>query len=112
MVAKLHFVAVVRAGGELALAIGSHFVYTYIMGKSTVSVHKKKIGRPATGHDPAVTVRIPAGVLEAVGKWAERNGYSRSSAIALLVDLGLATVGTKRGSSLFEAMFGTKPKPD
>jgi hypothetical protein len=60
--------------------------------QSRHSVHKKprkKMGRPATGHDPAVTVRIPQEVLDEVLRWAKKHGYSRSTAIAGLVERGL-----------------------
>jgi hypothetical protein len=59
------------------------------MARSTLSVHKKKMGRPATGHDPAVTVRIPADVLKEVQRWARASKLSRSAAIAALVKRGL-----------------------
>jgi hypothetical protein len=59
------------------------------MAKS-IKVHQKKRGRPATGRDPAVTVRISAPVLAAAQEWAKGEGIeSRSSAIARLVELGL-----------------------
>jgi hypothetical protein len=59
------------------------------MAKSKHTVHKKKMGRPATGHDPAVTVRIPAAMLAKVEKWAKANGCSRSTAVAAMVERGL-----------------------
>jgi hypothetical protein len=65
--------------------------------KTSISVLKKKRGRgrPATGHDPSVTVRIPAAVLDAAVKWGEREGLSRAKAIARLVELGLTVKGRK-----------------
>ena len=86
----------VRAGGKFALVTGSPFMYTRSMAMSTLTVHKKKIGRPATGHDPAVTVRIPAEVLKKVEKWAKANGFSRSAAIAFFLELGFDTAIAKR----------------
>jgi hypothetical protein len=61
------------------------------MGKS-IKVHQKKRGRPATGRDPAVTIRLPKEVLDAVEEWAARQDDSpaRSPAIARLVELGLS----------------------
>jgi hypothetical protein len=62
------------------------------MAKS-ISVNKKKKGRgrPATGHDPAVAVRLPKPVISAVDKWATHNDIkSRSEAFRLLVGYGLA----------------------
>jgi CopG-like RHH_1 or ribbon-helix-helix domain, RHH_5 len=87
---------VVRAGGKFPLVIGPPFMYTRYMAMSTLTVHKKKIGRPATGHDPAVTVRIPAEVLKKIEKWAKANGFSRSAAIAFFVQLGFDTAKAKR----------------
>ena len=37
-----------------------------------------------------VSARLPHPVAEAVEKWAESNGMTRSSAICRLVELGLA----------------------
>ena len=59
---------------------------------SRVSARKKsikKMGRPATGHDPSVSVRIPQEVLDQVMSWAEKNDCSRSTAIVGLLELGL-----------------------
>ncbi len=54
---------------------------------------KKKIGRPATGRDPAVTVRIPPKVLSAVLRWGKRHDYNRSVAIVGLIQRGLKSCG-------------------
>jgi len=62
------------------------------MAKS-ISVNRKKKGRgrPATGHDPAVAVRLPKQVISAVDKWATHNEIkSRSEAFRLLLGYGLA----------------------
>jgi hypothetical protein len=87
---------VVRAGGELALAIGLHFWYTKCMKRSRHSVHqkpKKKMGRPATGRDPAVTVRIPPDMLDEIERWAKANGCSRSAAVVAMIGRGLKQAG-------------------
>jgi hypothetical protein len=68
-------------------------MYTRSMAKSKHTVHKKKMGRPATGHDPAVTVRIPAETLAKVEKWAKANKCSRSTAVAVMVERGLKQAG-------------------
>ena len=70
--------------------------------RKSIKVHQKKRGRPATGRDPAVTIRLPKEVLDAVEAWAARQGDTpaRSPAIARLVELGLAVKTTsKRPSS-------------
>jgi hypothetical protein len=61
------------------------------MGKSIKVHQKRKRGRPATGRDPAVTIRLPQEVLDAVEVWAARqdDAPARSPAIARLVELGL-----------------------
>jgi hypothetical protein len=53
---------------------------------------KKKMGRPATGHDPSVSLRIPQAVLDQVMRWAEKNDHSRSTAIVGLIERGLASL--------------------
>ncbi len=86
-------------------------MYTNAMAKSTLSVPKKKMGRPATGHDPSVTVRLPVDTLTQVEKWAENNGYSRSATVALAVELGMTilTAPAKPGRA---AKRRGKPKAD
>jgi hypothetical protein len=71
-------------------------MYTSRMAKSTLSVNKKKMGRPATGHDPVMSARIPGEMIEAVEKWAADNGCSRSQAVAIMIEAGLAAIATKR----------------
>ena len=58
------------------------------MAKS-ISVIQKKRGRPATGVDPMLSLRLPAERIEAIDAWAEKEGVSRSEAIRLLIDRGL-----------------------
>jgi hypothetical protein len=63
-------------------------------GKPTsISVHKKKkrkVGRPATGHDPAITIRLPKAVLSAATAWGKQEGIvSRSETVGRLIVLGL-----------------------
>ena len=51
---------------------------------------KKKRGRPATGHDPVVRVRMSIEKQAEVLAWGERNGVETfSSAIRHLIDEGL-----------------------
>jgi hypothetical protein len=62
------------------------------MTTSTLSVNKKarkKMGRPATGHDPVVAARIPIEVIRQIQRWAKANKCSRSAAITALVKRGL-----------------------
>jgi Ribbon-helix-helix protein, copG family len=46
---------------------------------------KKKRGRPATGQDPIVGLRLPKAEIASLDKWAKANGYTRSEAIRLLI---------------------------
>jgi Ribbon-helix-helix protein, copG family len=51
---------------------------------------KKKRGRPATGRDPVMTVRLPPELVESMDRWAKENGYpDRSSAIRALIERGM-----------------------
>lgn len=48
----------------------------------SISVPQKKRGRPATGHDPHVTTRLPHLVLAALDKYVESGGAkTRTEAI-------------------------------
>jgi hypothetical protein len=68
------------------------------MAKSTISVNKKRgRGRPATGHDKAVAVRLPEEVLARVDAWAADNEASRSDALRVLIERGLDAPAPKRG---------------
>jgi hypothetical protein len=59
--------------------------------KKSITVHQKPRGRPATGRDPAVTIRLPEDVLASVEHWAmsQKDQPPRSQAIRRLVELGL-----------------------
>jgi len=58
------------------------------MAKS-IKVNQKRRGRPATGRDTAVAVRLPDATLTAVDRWAISNKANRSEAIRRLVEAGL-----------------------
>jgi hypothetical protein len=79
----------VLAGASPRLA----FTLNVIMAKS-ISVKRKKPGRPATGTEPLYGVRIADELMGRIEKWAKDNSASRSEAIRRLVELGL-TVKTK-----------------
>ena len=58
---------------------------------------KPKRGRPATGRDPFVGIRLPATLIESIQAWSEKNdAASRSEAIRRLVELGLEIKTTTR----------------
>jgi len=58
--------------------------------ETTNSGPRKSAGRPATGCDPAVKVRMPPDVIESIERWASKfQDLDRSAAIRALVQLGL-----------------------
>jgi hypothetical protein len=87
-------------GEDGRLPLGLHFWYTVNM-KTSITVHQKPRGRPATGRDPAVTIRLPEAVLASVEHWAmsQKDQPPRSQAIRRLVELGLTVKSRVRSSS-------------
>jgi hypothetical protein len=66
------------------------------MAKS-ISVKRKKRGRPATGTDPFVGVRLPPALINTIDAWGKRQGTaSRSEAIRALIERGLVDVQPPR----------------
>jgi len=64
------------------------------MKRSITEIQKRGRGRPATGHDPSITSRIPEEIVAAVDKWAAKNDApTRAEAIRRLVELGLKAKG-------------------
>jgi hypothetical protein len=65
------------------------------VAKSITVKHKpKKPGRPATGHDPFVGIRLPQVLIDQIETWSKTNDAdSRSSAIRRLVEIGLKAKG-------------------
>jgi hypothetical protein len=57
--------------------------------KSIKVIQKKKRGRPATGRDPVMAIRLPEKLRVAVDHWAADKKITRSEAIRLLIDRGL-----------------------
>jgi hypothetical protein len=54
------------------------------------SAVKPKRGRPATGRDPFVGIRLPAPLIEEIKSWAAANeANSRSEAVRRLIEIGL-----------------------
>jgi len=58
----------------------------------SITVKRKKRGRPATGQTPFVGVRLSTTLTDQVDDWAAKNngGLSRSEAIRRLVEIGLS----------------------
>ena len=56
----------------------------------TVVPKPKRGGRPATGRDPLVQLRMPADLIQAIDRFAGKFAdLSRSQAIRALIELGL-----------------------
>jgi hypothetical protein len=64
------------------------------MSKSSIEkvLPKKKPGRPATGRDPVLTIRLPLALRSAIEIWAkkQKDKPSRSEAIRRLIEFALA----------------------
>jgi hypothetical protein len=58
------------------------------MSKS-IAVKPKKRGRPATGKDPLIGVRIRPPLVVQIDQWAADNQLSRSEAIRRLIEKAL-----------------------
>jgi hypothetical protein len=57
--------------------------------KSTIKVIPKRRGRPATGKDPLISLRVPPELKKAIEDWAKREKIKRSEAIRRFVEEGL-----------------------
>jgi hypothetical protein len=62
------------------------------MGKKPISVIRKKRGRPPTGQDPVLAVRLSPPLRSEIENWAKRQNDkpSRSEAIRRLIEFALA----------------------
>ena len=55
----------------------------------SITAHRKKRGRPATGRDLSIAVRFPPDAVAAIEAWGEKQDVTRSEAIRRLVEAGL-----------------------
>src|ERR1700730_1371486 len=76
-----------------------------------VNEKRRRPGRPATGTDPAVAVRLPPEVLAAVDQWAKSQTESRSEAIRRLVEHGLRVVRANAQVDANRAAHAAKTTP-
>jgi hypothetical protein len=68
------------------------------MAKSiSVDKNKRGRGRPATGRDPAASLRLPEASLAKVDRLAASWETTRSDALCRLVELGLTAAGKGGG---------------
>jgi metal-responsive CopG/Arc/MetJ family transcriptional regulator len=63
------------------------------MAQKSIPVTQKKRGRPATGQDPVLTIRLPLTLRSAIETWAnkQKDKLSRSEAIRRLIEFALET---------------------
>jgi hypothetical protein len=69
------------------------------MAVSNKNLPKKRMGRPATGQDPHISLRLPVEMIAAADAWAAQqpDKPSRSKALRRLIDLGMKVpTGRKR----------------
>jgi len=58
---------------------------------------KAKLGRPTViAADVQAGMRLPAPLVEAIDRWADDNGVSRSEAMRRLIELGLQAKGKRK----------------
>jgi Ribbon-helix-helix protein, copG family len=50
---------------------------------------KRGRGRPATGRDPMIGLRLPKDEIARLDEWAKTNGCTRSEAIRVLIERAL-----------------------
>lgn len=67
------------------------------MPKSIKVDQKRQRGRPATGRDPVVSVRVPEQTLSELDDWAEKRGVGRAEAIRTLLEDGLRCYDLAKG---------------
>jgi metal-responsive CopG/Arc/MetJ family transcriptional regulator len=60
---------------------------------------EKRRGRPATGMDPVIGVRLPSGLVERLDQHARIQTISRSEAIRRFIELGLAAAKGAGGAN-------------
>jgi hypothetical protein len=82
-----HGWSVPRLDGEPCNVYG--FCHTIISMLRSIVVTRKKIGRPPTGFDLAVAIRIPQEMLGRLDREARKSGISRSELVRRLIQRGL-----------------------
>ena len=70
---------------------------TYFMAKSIKEIPKKR-GRPATGKNPIVTVRLPQPMIDALDSRATSVRVTRSEVMRQLIEAGLKKSPKVKGS--------------
>ena len=78
----------VRAEARVPTLAPARLLWNTLLTMSISGTHKKR-GRPATGKNPHVVVRMEPVAIARVDAFAERNEINRSEAVRRLVELGL-----------------------
>jgi len=94
------------------VAVWSFLYYKNLMQKRPVK--KRSRGRPATGHDRAITVRLPKKLIRTLDKQAAAESKTRSEVIRALLDphqeirrqVGAALVDTMLDDNMPEETIG------
>ena len=70
------------------------------MAKKSIPVIRKKLGRPPTGQDPVLAVRLPVALRSDIESWAKQQNDkpSRSEAIRRLLEFALAAKGKRQNT--------------
>lgn len=58
----------------------------------SIPVIPKKRGRPATGRDPLLTVRVPEELKQRVEAYAAKQMVTRTEAVRVLIEAGFAAL--------------------
>jgi metal-responsive CopG/Arc/MetJ family transcriptional regulator len=64
--------------------------------RKSISVTPKKRGRPATGRDPLITVRLPPELIEEIAEEAARLKLGRSQVIREAIQKGLGKIRRRK----------------
>jgi hypothetical protein len=77
----------VRVGVEVRASSRPAFMLNTNAMPKSIPVKRKKRGRPATGADPMIGLRLPVATIVALDAWARKEGIAtRSEAVRLLID--------------------------
>lgn len=71
----------------------------------------RRRGRPATGHDPTVTVRLPVLLIQQIDDWADERGVTRSDAIRAALEALVRLGGLEPEPEPAKARQPKRPAP-
>ena len=98
----LHWLGL-EPSGKLPLPLGSQQLryYQNMAKRSTEKVIPKKPGRPATGRDPVLALRLPPALRSEIESWAKQQNDkpSRSEAIRRLIEFALKAKAKRQNTT-------------